>query len=35
LYGSPLNISSVSLKVKFDELEKIVMNEFNKRRGSN
>jgi GTP-binding protein EngB required for normal cell division len=35
LYGSPFTISSVSLKVKFDELEKIVMNEFNKRRGSN
>jgi hypothetical protein len=35
LYGSPLTISSVSLKIKFDALEKLVITEFNKRRKSN
>jgi hypothetical protein len=32
MYGSPLTISSVSLKIKFDELERIIAAELNRRR---
>lgn len=32
MYGSPISITSSSLKVKFEDLEKLMLKEFEKRR---